>query len=946
MVEDISSAAMVGRGATIGRYLVLDMIGKGGMGEVYAAYDPELDRKVAIKVLRTSSSAAADPAEGRARILREAQALAQLSDPNVVAVYDVGTFGERVFLAMEFVDGSTLNFWQQAQVRSWREIVEMYAQAGRGLAAAHRRGLVHRDFKPENAMVGRDGHVRVMDFGLARSEAQVVVPDASDEARRISSGIGRTPSQIAAIVSGRASGATSPAGHADGQTARDARSAPNTLVSDLVPLLATGSPLVSSAASAALDTSRASPVPPSGVVAISVSGDPDWSSQTRDLAKPAILDRSPGHPPNALASPLTQSGAMMGTPAYMAPEQFAGKVADAKSDQFAFCVALYEGLYGERPFGAKNLPELTRQVMSGRVREAPAGSHIPGWLRRVILRGLRVEREERHASMAALLLALSRDPARRRRRYAAVAGVAGLIAALTGGLVEMSQRQKMKCLGADAKLAGIWELPGRPGAPLSARKQAIRTAFMSSGKRYANEAFALVQSTLDRYVGAWNDMHRDACEATHVRGEQSAEVLDLRMICLQDRFNEIRALTAVFTEANGDVVSKSAEAVQSLRSVQQCGDIATLKAVVRPPDDPEVRRAVADVRAALAEVKAEREAGRLKQAAEHVRHVLADARKTGYEPIVAESSLESAQVSGLQEDEVASGRQYEDALWSAESSRHEEVAVLAAAQLVYTAGYREGRFTEAERWSRMASAILRRLGAGHDLAAGWLANNRALLYQREGELDRALASALEAIEIKKRALGNDHLDVALSEGNAAQILFSLNRVDEALARNETAVRIVRSALGPDHPTVAFLLRSTADIMNAKHRYQEARMAAEKALDIGLREMSPQSPFIAFALVPLGESLLGLNRPAEAVVVLKRAIAMLEGKEDDPALLGEAKFALARALSESQRPSAQSRGLAHEAAVLLRRTPGQARMALQAEELAQRGAGDAHRVSMR
>src|SRR3954452_21505021 len=176
------------------------------MGEVYAAYDPELDRKVAIKVLRTSSSAAADPVEGRARILREAQALAQLSDPNVVAVYDVGTFGERVFLAMEFVDGSTLNFWQQSQPRSWREVVEMYSQAGRGLAAAHRRGLVHRDFKPENAMVGRDGHVRVMDFGLARSDGQPAPASGADEARRISSGIGRTPSQIASMLGGRGSG--------------------------------------------------------------------------------------------------------------------------------------------------------------------------------------------------------------------------------------------------------------------------------------------------------------------------------------------------------------------------------------------------------------------------------------------------------------------------------------------------------------------------------------------------------------------------------------------------------------------------------------------------------------------------------------------------------------------------------------------------------------------
>ena len=157
------------RGATIGRYLVLTLLGKGGMGEVYAAYDPELDRKVAIKILRLRRDSGVDPSEGRGRMLREAQAMAQLSHPNVVAVYDVGTLGENVFLAMEFVDGTTLSYWQHAQARPWRETVAHYVAAGRGLAAAHQRGLVHRDFKPENAMVGRDGQVRVMDFGLARS---------------------------------------------------------------------------------------------------------------------------------------------------------------------------------------------------------------------------------------------------------------------------------------------------------------------------------------------------------------------------------------------------------------------------------------------------------------------------------------------------------------------------------------------------------------------------------------------------------------------------------------------------------------------------------------------------------------------------------------------------------------------------------------------------------
>src|SRR4051812_22549103 len=159
---------MLIRGATIGRYVVLGLVGRGGMGDVYAAYDPELDRKVAVKLVRTRHSGHRDPTEGRARLLREAQAIAKLSHPNVVVVYDVGTFGDGVFLAMEFVEGCTLTYWMESAARTWREALAIFQAAGRGLAAAHLAGMVHRDFKPDNVMVSGDGQVRVMDFGLAR----------------------------------------------------------------------------------------------------------------------------------------------------------------------------------------------------------------------------------------------------------------------------------------------------------------------------------------------------------------------------------------------------------------------------------------------------------------------------------------------------------------------------------------------------------------------------------------------------------------------------------------------------------------------------------------------------------------------------------------------------------------------------------------------------------
>ena len=156
-------------GARLGRYALLRVLGEGGMGVVFAAYDPQLDRKVAIKLVRPAYTATSG-GEAKARLLREAQALAKLRHPNIVTVYEVGEYGDEVFVAMEFVDGVTLRTWQFEHARSWREVVRVYVAAGRGLAAAHRAGLVHRDFKPDNVLVGADGQPRVADFGLARED--------------------------------------------------------------------------------------------------------------------------------------------------------------------------------------------------------------------------------------------------------------------------------------------------------------------------------------------------------------------------------------------------------------------------------------------------------------------------------------------------------------------------------------------------------------------------------------------------------------------------------------------------------------------------------------------------------------------------------------------------------------------------------------------------------
>jgi len=295
-------------GKAFGRYTLGERLGAGAMGVVWRARDPKLGRDVALKLLKRHDPTLMD------RLVREAQSMAQVSHPNVVGVYDVGVAEGNAYIAMELVTGKSLRGWQSAKDRTVPEIVAAYVAAGRGLAAAHRAGIVHRDFKPDNVLVGDDERVRVTDFGLAAAK----------------------PSE-------------------------------------------------------------------SGI-------------------KHSIADVS-----------LTTSGSVLGTPAYMAPEQFTGGNVDPRTDQFNFCASLYEALYGERPFEGKTFDELADNVIEGRVKAAPSGTQIAGGLRAIIVRGLSAKPGDRFATMDHLLAELGRDRARPWRRTAI--GCAALAAALALGLV-------------------------------------------------------------------------------------------------------------------------------------------------------------------------------------------------------------------------------------------------------------------------------------------------------------------------------------------------------------------------------------------------------------------------------------------------------------------------------------------------------------------------------
>jgi eukaryotic-like serine/threonine-protein kinase len=845
-----SGQATLSRGATIGRYVILGLVGRGGMGEVYAAYDPELDRKVAVKLVRVKPGAGVTVTEGRQRTLREAQAIARLSHPNVVVVYDVGTFRDQVFIAMEFVEGNTVTYWVESQTRSWQEVLKVFMAAGRGLAAAHDKGLVHRDFKPDNVMVGKTGEVRVMDFGLARQVNDRGDSD-SDE----------------------------------------------------------GVPIKSRAAQAAGALSGPHVDPMSTVV-------------LNQPANTAAAETSSG--PTMLDARLTRTGAMMGTPAYMAPEQFLGTGSDARTDQFAFCIALYEALYGERPFAGNTMFALTSSVVQGNVREEPANSKVPFWVRKVLLRGLRPKASERWASMLELLDALGKNPTAQRRKWLTATAAAVLPIALAFGISKTIAGREPPCSGGPAKLEGIWELQ-EAGEAETPRKVQIHRAFVQTGKRYAEDVHATVFKALTNYARGWANMHREVCEATEIHKEQSAEVLDLRMTCLQERLAGLRALTNVFAQATSEVVENAVSAANSLGSLDRCADVPVLRALVKPPDDVATRSRVAEIRDRLAGRKALFDAGQWRQAREGMPELVAEARNTGYTPLVAETLLRMAAL--LQRANLT--REAEDtflqAYVAAEASRHDEVRAEAARGLLWVVGYLGGRHAEGRHWAKLADAILQRLG-GHDLMQAWLVNDLGGLLGLMGQKQEMLEAEKRALLLKEKALGPAHPDVGFSEGNIAYSLFELGKNQEALGHIDRAVAIVSKGLGTSHPDYAIVLSNRGEILNALGRFGDARESFQAAMVTFEREVSADDRNLAYALTGLGMGWLQTGRFVEAIAPLERAMKIREKAEPESLKVSETKFALARALWDSGRDRARARALADAARESLARTSETAKRA--------------------
>jgi len=841
----------------VGRYVVLERIGTGGMGVVYAAYDPELDRKVALKLLRPDRVGAAG--EAALRLQREAQAIARLSDPHVVAVYDAGTFGDQVFVAMEFVEGRTLRQWLAAEKNGWREIVDVFVAAGRGLAAAHAAGLIHRDFKPDNVLLGTNGRVKVADFGLAR-----------------------------------------PAG---------------------------------------------------------------------EMGKEGTASSKGSGSGGLLASPLTEWGKVMGTPAYMAPEQLRGEIAEARSDQFSFCVALWEALYGQKPFAGAELRDLLDAERRSEVREPPEASGVPARLQPILRRGLAASPEARYPGMADLLQDLEHDPSVIRRRWLAAAAILLVSAALFSGLGYFQARRAQLCGGAEEKLASVWD---------AGRKAAGRTAFLRSGSLFASQTWGRIEPALDLFAADWSRMHRASCEATRVRGEQSEDLLDLRMFCLDQRLSELRALTDILSRADAQVVLRADDEVAGLGKIALCADSAALAAKVQPPRDPAVRARVEAARSRVAAAKVLADAGKAAEALGPAQEAAQAAGQAGYAPL---ESTALYQVAILQ-DTLGNSREAErtmfDALTRAQTGGDFENAGRAAAQLSWIVGFQQARHADGEKWTQMARAIIDGARGGPPLRFEMLKNLGALLYQ-EGQFGKAVEAARQALVLGERAYGLespqvaavlsnlgvyydvmgkpkesveaslrglairrktlppghpdlaksyntlangyldlDQRDLALTyyqqaaelfgrrygethpltvgvRGNVAIILKDQGRYAEALRLYNEDLRAQEAAHGREHPDVTSVLDNIAEVYYLEKRYEEALQTYRQAWTIDSKVLGPSHFDLSYSLNGIGISLLGLGRPREASAPLEQALSLRKKQKGKESSLAECQFYLAQAL---------------------------------------------------
>lgn len=562
---------------SIGRFPILGRVGQGAMGVVYSAYDERLDRKIAIKLLAAGRELYGTG--GYSRLLREAKAMAQISHPNVVQVYEAGIVDDKVFVAMEFLRGPTLRQWQAETFRSWREQLAVHLQAARGLQAAHEVGVVHRDYKPENVIVALDGRVRVLDFGLACA-------------------------------------------------ALDAD------VSRVGSLLATGDPR------------------------LETLGMPGMAAEGAD------------------ENMVTETTTILGTPAYMSPEQHRGGAIDARSDQYSFCIALYEGVYRERPFAGTTRRALAKEVSSGHVRPRPDSSDVPHWLRKVLLKGLAADPAKRFPTMRALIEDIEKRLQPRRRPLAAIS-ISAVVALGAGYMLAQSSPSPEDCQRGVERGTSVWN---------PERKSSLRQRFARLGPSHATSRWNAVIVRLDDWIASWSEERRELCqnaprfpfgdvERKRARLARTKSCLDGQLTGFQDVLQIVEAAPTVL------VAEKTLEQLERPpHCARDANKVETITEEPRVPLSAEVQRRISELERELRSLENGRPGDEMSASmvAEASRRIETDALALGRTDLAARSIYARAVFSWRMGDTGTAKRDLKDAYYMALRARLHRVAAESA----------------------------------------------------------------------------------------------------------------------------------------------------------------------------------------------------------------------------------------------------------------------------
>ena len=783
-------------GDRVGRYVIVGPATLRGLRQIYKAFDPQQNRSVALELLPAGIPE------------MDAQPLPDFAHPNVVAMYDIGRHEHCVYLTTELVDGVDLRDWLTGH-RSWKEIVEVFRAAGKGLAAAHSAGLLHRGLQPDAVVIARDGRVKLRDFALQKS-----IP---------------------------------------------------------------------------------SPAEPS-----------------RALIRNEAIDSERG--------------------GYLAPEVLRGEPGDARSDQFAFGVLLFESIHAE---------------LAARPGAPPA------WADAVALRAIRSDPAERFESMGKLVGALSADPIARRRRYLAGAAVVAILGGITLGAVKNSAPE---CAPA-RRLLGVWDAPAQA---------ALLQAFTDSGRGGAHDTADRVIHQLSGWAASWVAESMAACVPDHAA----------QRLCLERRRGEFRALATVLASADKSIVDEAVAASRRLTDPTRCREPQKLTAAPLPEKPGAVLETDA-LYARLDVARARLETGQLAAAIDAAKSLATDAERAHLDAL----QVEALSLLGLAQGRAALIPDATASLTQALAAARSQPDVFLAALCLARLHSQSGRFAEAEALAKRAEAALVALG-DDDLLRADLLEARAETRERSGDLDGSIPLRQQTRELRQRLLGEGHPHTLAAATALAKALGDAGRAQEALALAQATLATLRLSVGKENPALisshcrlcalqgalgddaearasclegarlAFTLRgeksvehgaclstlsrihsdaargaeavATADqaltifttVYGAEHLEVAAALLnrarglllldvagqpesdLRRALAIALKLLPPDDPRLADYLTTQGFILLAAKNPDEALSPLERALALRTRAA--PAERADTRCALARALWESNR----------------------------------------------